>query len=100
MNKLTIAKKAAIAFVTLGFTVGAYAANETESIRYQKVLANLISAQGIQVMQEIMTTVEQSIRENLDEFNFFTTLAIGDNTKNIANNSFNNLTNKVKVEQE
>lgn len=100
MNKLTITKKAVIAFVTLGFTVGAYAANETESISYQKALANLIAVQSVQVMQEITTTVEQNIRENLAEFDFFTTLTLGDNTKNIANNSLNNLTNKTTVEQE
>jgi len=76
MNKLTITKKIAITAAVLGFAFSAHASNEiTIPMNYQQALANLITTQGKQVMQDISTTVEQSINENLDEFNFLSTLA-------------------------
>lgn len=74
MNKLTITKKITLAAAALGFAFSVNANNYSESVNYQQALANLISAQSKQVMQEVTVTVSQSIDKNLSEFNFLSAL--------------------------
>jgi len=83
MNTLTITKKLAIATAVLGFAFSVHASNEANTaINYQQALANLIAAQGIQVMHEVSSTVEQSIHKNLSEFSFSNAFAWAEETQN------------------
>jgi type II secretory pathway component PulM len=81
MNTLTITKKIAIAAAVLSFAFSAHASNETTTpMDYKQALANLIAAQGIQVMQDVTSTVERSISQNLSEFSFSSALTWTENT--------------------